>query len=182
MKGGKSMGPEAEDQGEFEALDSCDERILAVINELHRSSDPMPDDLNERVQFVLELEAELDAKVASVFRPAELVLARGDAELAVNQGDPASITFDCETVTVMVTPRPSAVQEIRLDGWIGPEGSYVVELRSPHGTRRASTDETGRFVLEGLPNNEMFQLVIRPDEALQRGGLPAVVVTPAVRL
>jgi hypothetical protein len=28
----------------------------------------------------------------------------------------------------------------------------------------------------------MFQLVIRPDEALQRDGLPAVVVTPAVRL
>lgn len=176
------MEPDKRDQGEFEPLDSCDERILAVINELHRRDDPMPTDLNERVEFALELEAALDARVASVFRPKELTLVRGDAELTVNQGDPASITFDCETVTVMVTPRPSAVQEMRLDGWIGPEGTYAVELRSPQGTRRASTDESGRFVLEGLPNNEMFQLVIRPDEALQREGLPAVVVTPAVRL
>ncbi|MFC3496009.1 carboxypeptidase regulatory-like domain-containing protein [Glycomyces rhizosphaerae] len=176
------MKPETGNQGEFEPMDSCDERILSVINELHHRDDPIPNDLNERVQFVLELEALMDAKVASVFRPAETALMRGDTEMTVNQGDPASITFDCETVTVMVTPRPSAVQEIRLDGWIGPEGTYAVELRSPQGTRRASTDESGRFVLEGLPNDEMFQLVIRPGEVLQREGLPAVVVTPAVRL
>lgn len=173
---------ELESQGEYEQLDSCDERILAVINELHHRDDPMPDDLNERVQLVLELEAELDARVARVTRSNELVLTRGEAELAVGQGDPASVTFDCETVTVMVTPRPSALQELRLDGWIGPEGTYEVELRSPEGSRRASTDESGRFVLEGLPDGQLFQLVIRPDEALQREGLPAVVVTPAVRL
>jgi hypothetical protein len=176
------MRPEYESQGEFEPLDSCDERILSVINELHHRDDPMPEDLNERVQFVLELEAELDARVARVTRSGELVLTRSETELAVGQGDPASVTFDCESVTVMVTPRPSALRELRLDGWIGPEGSYEVELRSPDGSRRASTDESGRFVLEGLPDGQMFQLVIRPDETLQREGLPAVVVTPAVRL
>jgi hypothetical protein len=176
------MEPEIGNQSEFEPLDSCDERILAVINELHHRDDPIPNDLNDRVEFVLELEAALDAKVASVYRPKEFALVRGDTELAVNQGDPASITFDCETVTVMVTPRPSAVHEMRLDGWIGPEGTYTVEFRSPQGTRRATSDDSGRFVIEGLPDNEMFQLVIRPDEALQREGLPAVVVTPAVRL
>jgi hypothetical protein len=176
------MRPEYESQGEFEPLDSCDERILSVINELHHRDDPMPEDLNERVRFVLELEAELDARVARVSRSNELVLTRGDADVVVGQGDPASITFDCEAVTVMVTPRPSALRELRLDGWIGPEGTYEVELRSPDGSKRASTDDTGRFVLEGLPDGQMFQLVIRPDETLQREGLPAVVVTPAVRL
>jgi hypothetical protein len=176
------MRPEYETQGEYEPLDSCDERILSVINELHHRDDPMPADLNERVQFVLELEAALDARVARVSRSEELVLTRGEAELVVGQGDPASITFDCETVTVMVTPRPSAMRELRLDGWIGPEGTYEVELRSPDGSKLASTDESGRFVLEGLPDGQMFQLVIRPDELLQREGLPAVVVTPAVRL
>jgi hypothetical protein len=176
------MEPEKRDLGEFEPLDSCDERILAVINELHQRDDPMPSDLNERVEFALELEAALDARVASVYRPKELTLVRGESELAVSQGDPASITFDCETVTVMVTPRPSGAQELRLDGWIGPEGTYVVEVRSSQGIRRASTDESGRFALEGLSGGELHQLVIRPDEALQRNGLPAVVVTPAVRL
>lgn len=176
------MRTEDGSQSEFEPLDSCDERILSVINELHHRDDPMPDDLNERVQFVLELEAELDARVARVSRSEELVLTRGDAELAVSQGDPASVTFDCEAVTVMVTPRPSAPRELRLDGWIGPEGAYEVELRSPGGSRRAATDESGRFVLENLPDGQMFQLVIRPGEVLQREGLPAVVVTPAVRL
>jgi hypothetical protein len=171
-----------ESQGEYEQLDSCDERILAVINELHHRDDPMPEDLNERVALVLQLEAELDARVARVTRPDELVLTRGEAELAVGQGDPASVTFDCETVTVMVTPRPSTLQELRLDGWIGPEGTYEVEIRSAEGAKRASTDESGRFVLEGLRGGQLFQLVIRPDEALQREGLPAVVVTPAVRL
>lgn len=176
------MRPDTEGQGEFEPLDSCDERILSVINELHHRSDPMPDDLNERVELVLAFEAELDARVAKVSRPNELVLTRGDAELAVTQGDPATVTFDCESVTVMVTPRPAALRELRLDGWIGPEGTYEVELRSPEGSKRASTDESGRFVLEGLPDGQLFQLVIRPNEALQREGLPAVVVTPAVRL
>lgn len=177
-----NMRPEQQSQGEFEQFDSCDERILSVINELHHRDDPMPDDLNERVQFVLQLEAELDARVARVSRPGELVLTRGEAELAVNQGDPTSITFDCEAVTVMVTPRPTALRELRLDGWIGPEGTYEVELRGPEGSKLASTDESGRFVLEGLPDGQMFQLVVRPDEALQREGLPAVVVTPSVRL
>ncbi|GAA2170160.1 hypothetical protein [Glycomyces lechevalierae] len=176
------MRPEYQSQGEYEPLDSCDERILSVINELHHRDDPMPEDLNERVELVLELEAQLDARIAKVSRSGELVLTRGEAELTVGQGDPASITFDCESVTVMVTPRPSSLQELRLDGWIGPEGTYEVELRSPDGSRRASSDETGRFVLEGLPDGQMFQLVVRPSEALQREGLPAVVVTPAVRL
>lgn len=176
------MRPEHGAQGENEPLDSCDERILAVINELHHRDDPMPSDLNERVLFALELEAELDSRVARISRSNELVLVRGDAELAVEQGDPATITFDCEAVTIMVTPRPSALRELRLDGWIGPEGTYQVELRSPEGTRRAETDETGRFVLEGLPDGQMFQFVIRPNETLQRDGLPAVVVTPAVQL
>jgi hypothetical protein len=174
--------PEAESATENEPLDTCDQRILAVIDQLHRRDDPIPDDLNERVLFALELEAELDARVATIARSNEFTLVRGEAELAVNSGDPASITFDCEAITVMVTPRPASVGEIRIDGWIGPEGTYEVELRSPEGTRRASTDGSGRFVLDSLPVGEMFQLVIRPDEALQREGLPAVVVTPAVRL
>lgn len=169
-------------QGEGEPLDDCDQRILAVIDELHHRDDPIPDDLNERVLFALELEAELDARIAGISRPTEFTLVRGEAGLAVGQGDSASITFDCETVTVMVIPRPSAVGEILLDGWIGPEGAYEVELRSPDGTRRILSEDNGRFVLEGLPQGRMFQLVIRPDEALQRDGLPAVVVTPAVRL
>lgn len=173
--------PELEGQGENELLDSCDRRILTVINELHHRDDPIPGDLDERVLFALELEAELDARVASI-KQNEFSLVRGEAELAVGQGDPASVTFDCESVTVMVTPRPSAIEEVRLDGWIGPEGAYEVEIRSPEGTRRVTTDETGRFALEGLPHGQMFQLVIRPDEQLQRDGLPAVVVTPAVRL
>ncbi|GAB3649043.1 hypothetical protein [Glycomyces tarimensis] len=173
---------EYDGQGENEPLDSCDQRILTVINELHDRDDPVPRDLNERVLFALELEAELDARVAGISRSAELTLVRGDTELVVGQGDPASITFDCETVTVMVTPRPCSAGEVRLDGWIGPEGTYEIELRSPQGVRRVSTEDSGRFVLEGLPHGEMFQMVIRPDAELQRGGLPAVVVTPAVRL
>jgi hypothetical protein len=174
--------PEAESATENEPLDSCDQRILTVIDQLHRRDDPIPEDLNERVLFALELEAELDARVAMIARSNELTLVRGEAELAVSSGDPTSITFDCEAITVMVTPRPSAAGELRMDGWIGPEGTYEVELRSPEGTKRASTEGSGRFVLEGLPAGEMFQLVIRPDEVLQREGLPAVVVTPAVRL
>src|SRR5690606_6799232 len=169
-------------QGEGEPLDDCDRRILAVIDELHHRDDPMPDDLNERVLFALELEAELDARIADISRPTEFTLVRGGAELVVGPGEPASITFDCEAVTVMVTPRPSATREIRLDGWIGPEGAYEVEVRSPDGSRRILSEDNGRFVLEGLPHGQMFQLVIRPDEVLQRAGLPAVVVTPAVRL
>jgi hypothetical protein len=172
---------EFNEPGERRPMDECDQRILTVINELHDRSDPIPDDLNERVMFALELEAELDARVATI-KQNELALVRGETNLAVGQGDPASITFDCEAVMVMVTPRPSAAGELRIDGWIGPEGVYAVEIRSPEGTRRVASDESGRFVIEGLPNGQMFQLVIRPDEELQREGLPAVVVTPAVRL
>lgn len=172
---------EYDGQGEDEPLDSCDQRILTVLDEIHKRDDPIPDDLNERVLFALELESELDARVAGISQN-EFALVRGEAGRTVGQGDSASITFDCEAVMVMVTPRPSAAGELRLDGWVAPEGRYAVELRSPKASRRASTDETGRFVLEGLPQGRMFQLIVRPAEELQREGLPALVVTPAVRL
>ncbi|GAB3992715.1 hypothetical protein GCM10029992_02550 [Glycomyces albus] len=77
--------PELEGQGEHEPLDSCDRRILTVINELHHRDDPIPQDLNERVLFAMELEAELDARVASI-KQNEFSLVRGETELAVGQG------------------------------------------------------------------------------------------------
>ncbi|QSB05938.1 hypothetical protein [Natronoglycomyces albus] len=150
-----------------------DASILRAVDELHREMDPPPEDLSDRIMFALDLEQNLAAEVAELTE---------EPVLAGHRGASGSITFNCEAVTVMVSPRTALDKTIRVDGWIAPEGEYRVQVRLPEGDREAISNEHGRFAMEHLPAGEMVQFVLRASDQLQRGGVSAVVVTPAVRL
>ncbi|MEU4242897.1 hypothetical protein [Actinoplanes sp. NPDC026619] len=142
-------------------LDDLDRDILHRIARY----DPPPPDLDERVLFALALTG-LEDEVA---RLAE------SAAPAARAGERArTITFDATSRTVMITvlERPDGL--VRLDGWLAPVAALTVELRlpSPAPARTVTADESGRFVLDGVPHG-LAQLVIH--------GTPRV-VTPSLLL
>jgi hypothetical protein len=88
-----------------------------------------------------------------------------------------SITFTSSQRTVMVTITPLSADSVRVDGWIAPGAGVVVELRLPTGSRHATADEDGRFVIDDVARG-LAQFVLRP--AAGTGGTP--VVTPSLEL
>ncbi|MET0134290.1 MAG: hypothetical protein ABW215_11920 [Kibdelosporangium sp.] len=150
-----------------EPLDELDTRIMAGVKDLWEVADPMPAELTDRVKFVIELEkVDLDVmRVAELVQPAA---ARGDERSRL-------ITFDSETLTIMVSIRPNPDGTIRVDGWLTPAGRHPIELRISGGGSATVSDEDGRFVLDTITPG-LAQLVVRPD------GSTRTVTTPSISL
>jgi hypothetical protein len=143
----------AEPPGAGDLLDEVDAMILAGIRELWSTVDPMPATLVERIQFAVELE-DVDVEVMRVCEQQELVAARGDERTRL-------ITFDSESLTIMVNVRPNKNGTIRLDGWLTPPACHPIELHTSDGPIMTSSDDGGRFVVDDVPHG-MTQLVVRP--------------------
>jgi hypothetical protein len=152
-------------------LDEVDADVLAELAAAYAVADPPPPDLDERVTFAVAL------------HHGEVEVARLTEDLVVGSGaraaeQPRTLTFDGESLTVMVTVVALPGDRRRLDGWLAPPASLAVELRaggSAGVTHAVTADETGRFVIEAVPAG-LAQLTVR---------LPAAgrtVVTPAVVL
>jgi len=155
-------------------LDLLDEAVLHEVAVLLEQVDPVPDDLVERVQFSLALD-EVYAEVAHITRLS------GDA-LAV-RGEPDSstrtetLTFSAERLTAMVTVTRAAAEQVRVDGWLAPAAVLRVRVRMQEGVDETVSDESGRFVLEGLPEG-FAQLTFEPVD----GQAGERVVTPLFQL
>ncbi|MET0236245.1 MAG: hypothetical protein ABW224_16485 [Kibdelosporangium sp.] len=153
-----------------EPLDDTDHSILAGVRDLWTTTDPMPVSLLDRIKFAIELE-NVDVEVLRLteLQPAA---ARGDEQSRL-------ITFDSESVTIMVSIRPNPDGTIRVDGWLTPAGCHPIELRSSGGTTGNGTatvsDEDGRFVLDTVQPG-LAQLVVRPT------GTTRTVTTPSISL
>jgi hypothetical protein len=143
----------AEPPGAGDLLDEIDYGILAGIHELWTAIDPIPPTLVERIRFAVELE-DVDVEVMRVLEQQELVAARGDETTRL-------ITFDSESLTIMVNVRPNKNGTIRLDGWLTPPASHPIELRTSDGPMMTTSDDGGRFVVDDVPHG-MTQLVVRP--------------------
>ena len=156
------------------SLDAIDHAILDELAIVHTLVDPPPADLDERVCFSIAI-SNLDAEVARV---REDVLVGSGARSAER---PRTITFDSESLTVMVTVSITPGGRRRLDGWLAPAGPLRVELRTGgrsgdrEQTHAVTADDGGRFVVEGVEPG-LAQLLVHVDE-------PGVtVVTPSVVL
>jgi hypothetical protein len=157
-------------------MDELDTTILSGVRDLWTTVDPMPTTLLDRIKFVTQLESSvLDPFNFEVMRLTELhepAAARGDEQSRL-------ITFDSESLTIMVSIRPNPDGTIRVDGWLTPAGCHPVELRTngdlAGGQITTVSDEDGRFVLD-LVTPGMAQLVVRPD------GTTRTVTTPAISL
>jgi len=155
-------------------LDTLDESVLGEVAALLTQVDPVPDDLIERVQFSLALD-EVYAEVAHITRLSGDALAvRGEPDSATRT---ETLTFSAERLTAMVTVSRAAPEQVRLDGWLAPGAVLRVRVRMQEGTAETVSDESGRFILEGLPEG-FAQLTFEPVE----GEAGERVVTPMFQL
>src|SRR5262245_21569878 len=113
--------------GHFLADAPLDDRDLAVLAELravYERVDPVPAGLVEQVQFALALES-FDIEV---LRPRDVALAaRGEEQSR-------TITFDAESLTIMISISATGSDRVRIDGWLAPPAAHEIELRQADGS------------------------------------------------
>ncbi len=154
-----------------EPLDAHDARILARIARLYAELDPVPPELVDRLRFAISLDA-LEVELAELqFSSGELLAARAEPASAVK-----TLTFSSDSLTTTVNISSDGPDRIRIDGWIAPGGSGVVELHQGSLVRQVPADEDGRFVFTDV-EHALTRFLIRPQSV---DGLP--VATPAVEI
>jgi hypothetical protein len=159
-----------------------DAGLLATIREVFELVDPMPPDLPERIRFAMALR-DLDAELAR-FASAEdeLALAARGAE------ESRTITFDSDSLTIMIRIDPNPDGTVRVDGWLAPPHPRNVEMRLAERSMSVIADESGRFVFLEVPHGTARVVVHAPGtlaagELLDgRGGPVRSVITPALIL
>jgi hypothetical protein len=157
-----------------EPLDDVDFGLLDDIRELFQDADPMPADLPERIRFRLALR-DLEVEVARL-------AAEDDRPVPAARGAEQSrtITFDSNSLTIMIRIDMNRDGTARVDGWLAPAQRREIELKTVAGALTAASDEQGRFAFASVPRGTA-QLVVRPVEQGPGGSGPRV-VTPALIL
>lgn len=175
-----------------EAIDEHDVVNLRSVRDLFAHADPVPSDLTERMKFAISVQA-LHAEVAELIDSALLVTrGRDAADAAVEPTPTDSVTFTAASVSVMVswgvsdtsdtsgtgsTGGTSGTDErVRVDGWVTTPGAQV-EAVTAEGSRSATSDANGRFVLDDLPHGPIHFLVTDP---ANQGDRP--VITPTIQI
>ncbi len=155
-------------------LDQDDLALLADVQRLYDAADPVPTDLVDKTQFALALD-EVYAEVAHLTRmPLDALAVRGDSVTGTRT---ETLTFSAERLTAMVTVSRIG-DRVRIDGWIAPPADIEVRLRMQGERRLVVADESGRFVIEDLPEG-FAQLSFHPVDTDDTEG---VIVTPLFQL
>ena len=158
-------------------LEAIDEAILNQIRTTYGRVDPPPADLDVRVQFAIALE-NVDIEVARLSE--DVIVGSG----ARGSERTRTITFDSESVTIMISIIERPGSGIRIDGWLAPSGRHRVELRidgsapTARGTSHVKTaDDTGRFVFDGVDRG-LAQLIVHPQTDTGSASATSVVTPP----
>jgi hypothetical protein len=156
-----------------EPLDEVDFGLLDDIRELFEAADPMPADLPERIRFFLALR-DLEIEVARLAAEEDL------AAVAVRGAEQSrTITFDSDSLTIMIRIDTNPDGTARVDGWLAPPQRREIEMKTAADSLNVTSDEQGRFAFARVPRG-MAQLVVRPAD--QPDGAGRSVVTPALIL
>jgi len=154
---GPEEGPDDVDTGGFDrdaALDGVDHEVLDAIRGLCQSVDPVPRELYARVRFALDLDG-VERELAKICAGLEVSGAvRGPEHTR-------TITFECGQLTIAITITPTGTNRNRIDGWLEPAGSLLVELRSARLCTQIVSDDCGRFAFNDIGPGEM-QLTALP--------------------
>ncbi len=157
-----------------EPLDDADFGLLDDIRGLFEAADPMPADLPERIRFSLALR-DLEIEVARLAAQEDWpVLAARGAEQS------RTITFDSDSLTIMIRIDENRDGTVRVDGWLAPPQRREIEMKTVADSLNAASDEQGRFAFPRVLRGTA-QLVVRPAEPGPSGGGRSV-VTPALIL
>ncbi len=156
-----------------EPLDEVDFGLLDDIRELFEAADPMPADLPERIRFFLALR-DLEIEVARLAAEEDL------AGVAVRGAEQSrTITFDSDSLTIMIRVDTNPDGTARVDGWLAPPQRREIEMKTAADSLNVASDEQGRFAFARVPRG-MAQLVVRPADQPDAAGRS--VVTPALIL
>ena len=153
-----------------EPLDDTDFGVLGDIRELFEAVDPMPADLPERIRFALALR-DLEVEVARLAEEDQLTVAARGKEQA------RTITFDSDSLTIMIRIDANRDGSVRVDGWLAPPQSRQVEIKTTADPLTAASDAQGRFAFARVPSG-MAQLIVHSPEP--SSGDTRSVVTPAL--
>jgi hypothetical protein len=158
--------------GAGEPLDEYDITILDGLRDMYSTVDPVPAGLVELVQFAVDLE-DLDVEVGRLTGTPALAQSVRAAEHS------RLITFDSDSMTIMVNLTAIDDGGVRVDGWLAPPGSHRVELRTATDRLVATADDQGRFVLSSVPHG-LAQLIVEPTGPDGAAGSVRSIVTPSL--
>lgn len=153
-----------------EPLDDADFGVLDDIRELFEALDPMPADLPERIRFALALR-DLEVEVARLAEEDQLAVAARGSELS------RTITFDSDSLTIMIRIEANRAGTVRVDGWLAPPQCRPVEMKTAADPLITASDSQGRFAFTQVPRGTA-QLIVHPAEP--SSGSTRSVVTPAL--
>lgn len=156
-------------------IDARDLDNVAALADLFETVDPVPEGLVDRLGFALALN-EMMAEVAQLSRmPVDAMAVRGETGAAVRA---ETITFSAESLTAMLSVVRLAHGRVRMDGWVAPAAALDVRLRMQGERRGATSDESGRFSFDDLPEG-FVQLTFHPRGTADAD---ALVITPLFEL
>jgi len=162
--------PDADLPSADEPLDDADFGLLDEIRDMFAAADPMPAELPERIRFSLALR-DLEVEVARLAAEQdELAIAARGTEQS------RTITFDSETLTIMIRIDGNRDGTVRVDGWLAPSQRREIEMKCAAEPLCVTSDEQGRFAFPRVPCGAA-QLVVKPSGA---DGAGRSVVTPAL--
>jgi hypothetical protein len=151
-----------------------DLRLLDSIRDMFAAADPMPADLPERIRFSLALRnLEIDIARLSAEDDRPVLSARGTEQSR-------TITFDSDSLTIMIRIDTNEDGTARVDGWLAPPQRREIEMKAATHTLNVTSDEQGRFAFARVPRGTA-QLIVRPAGQGQ-GETGRSVVTPALIL
>jgi len=158
--------------------DHADVAALDMIRQMFLAADPMPRDLPERIRFTLALRG-LEVEVARLSIADD---AAADDAVAVARGAEQSrtVTFDSDSLTVMIRIGANADGSARVDGWLAPPQRREIEMRTGTELLSVASDDRGRFAFDRVPRGTA-QLMVRP-ATTGNGETGRLVVTPPLIL
>ncbi len=151
-----------------EPLDDVDLGLLDDIRDLFQAADPMPPDLPERIRFSLALR-DLEVEMARLAEEERLAIAARGTEQS------RTITFDSDSLTIMIRIDTNRDRTVRIDGWLAPPQPREIEVKMITDSLLTVSDEQGRFAFTRVPRGTA-QLIVRSP------GPGRSVVTPALIL
>ena len=129
-----------------ELLDSLDDAILGQLRSAFAETDPPPADLDERAKFAIRLE-NLDFEVSRLYEDTLQGTGARTAERI------RTLTFEADTLTIMLTVVDPGTGALRLEGWLAPAAPARIDLRTatPAGPTETTADQHGRFAFDEVP-------------------------------
>jgi hypothetical protein len=155
------------DQEPDDVLPDDDAALLAAVWTMLEATDPVPPGLVDRVRFAIELD-DVDAELSRLVEMSSLAAARSDEFARL-------VTFQSDSLTIMITIEQCADGTTRIDGWLTPAACRRIEVRCPSGPRSTESDDTGRFSLDAVPAGTV-RLVVHDPGSTHR------VITPTIEL